>query len=307
MGIDRMTATAPFQDIFFTARDGLRLHARRYGSADHGSTRPLLCLAGLTRNGRDFHDIAVALANGQHPRTVYTLDTRGRGLSEHDPDWRNYVVPVEMQDVIDFTTMAGLHDCAILGTSRGGLILMILAAVQPTIIGAVILNDIGPVIEREGLARISGYVGRAPLPHSWADAARMIRDLSKRHFPSVPEAQWEDIARQLFNERDGKPSPGYDSKLARSFSVLDGPIPPLWAQFDALKRVPVMVLRGENSDILSQATVDGMNRRHPAFATLTVPGQGHAPLLKDKLSIETVGRFLDATDAGQRVGGLAVA
>ena len=111
MGIERMTATAPFQDIFFTARDGLRLHARRYGSADHGSTRPLLCLAGLTRNGRDFHDIALALANGQHPRTVYTLDTRGRGLSEHDPDWRNYVVPVEMQDVIDFTTMAGLYDC----------------------------------------------------------------------------------------------------------------------------------------------------------------------------------------------------
>lgn len=299
--------TAPFEDIFFTARDGLRLHARRYGSPVHGSARPVLCLAGLTRNGRDFHDIALALSTGQHPRTVYTLDTRGRGLSQHDPDWRNYVVPVEMQDVIDFTTLAGLHDCAIIGTSRGGLISMVLAAVQPTVIGAVVLNDIGPVIEREGLARIAGYVGRAPLPHSWGDAARMVRDLSKRHFPAVTDAQWEEIARQLFNERDGKPAPGYDAKLAKSFSVLDGPMPALWPQFEALKRVPVMVLRGENSDILSAATVEEMGRRHPAFAAVTVAGQGHAPFLKDRPTIEAVRRFLDAADAGLSFGGLAVA
>src|SRR5690606_5085283 len=117
------------------------------------------CLAGLTRNSRDFHDIALALSrNGRNPRPVYTLDMRGRGLSESDPDWKNYAVPLEMLDVIDFTTLSGISDAAFIGTSRGGLIAMLLAAAQPMLIGALVLNDIGPVIEADGLARISGYV-----------------------------------------------------------------------------------------------------------------------------------------------------
>lgn len=299
-------AEAQFEEIRFSARDGLRLYGRRYGPATHGTHRPLLCLAGLTRNSRDFHDVAVALAT--HPqggRTVYTLDTRGRGASSFDADPNNYVVPVELQDVIDFTTMAGLHDAAFLGTSRGGLITMLLAALQPTLIGSVVLNDIGPVVEREGLARIAGYVGRAPLPHSWADATRMVRDLNVRQFPSIPDSVWAEVARQLYNDKDGKPAPGYDAKIAQTFSVLDGPMPALWPQFEAMKRCPLLVIRGEHSDILSAATVEEMKRRHPACVSLTVPGQGHAPLLKDRPTIEVVRRFLDAADAGQIATGLA--
>ena len=299
-------ATRQFEEIRFTARDGLRLYGRRYGSAVHGARRPVLCLAGLTRNSRDFHDIALALStHPQSPRTVYTLDTRGRGLSAYDPDPGNYVVPIEMQDVLDFTTMAGLHDVAFLGTSRGGLIAMLLASLQPTLVGTVVLNDIGPVIEREGLARIAGYVGRAPLPHSWADAARMVKDLSGRQFRGVSDAVWAEFARQLFNDKDGKPAPAYDAKIAQSFSVLDGPMPALWPQFDSLKRCPMLVVRGEHSDILSAATVEEMKRRHPALLNITVEGQGHAPLLKDKPTIEAIRRYYDAADAGQIATGLA--
>src|SRR5690606_914696 len=116
--------------------------------------RPVLCLAGLTRNSRDFHDIAMALSSGENARDVYALDCRGRGRSQHDPDWRNYSIPVEVLDVQDLITLRGLEKTAIIGTSRGGLISMALAAAQPTIIGAVVLNDIGPVIERDGLTRI---------------------------------------------------------------------------------------------------------------------------------------------------------
>ena len=299
-----MTSGEGFEDIFYTSRDGLRLHARRYPAA--GGTgrhaRPALCLPGLTRNGRDFHDLAVTLSRRSNtPRTVYTMDYRGRGLSEFDPDWRNYSVPVEMLDVLDFVTLSGLHDAAVIGTSRGGLITMLMAAAQPTAIGAVVLNDIGPVIEHEGLARISGYVGRVPLPFSWPDAARMVRELNRRHFPEISETVWEEVARQWYNEKNGKPAPGYDSNLGNALSVLDGPMPTLWPQFEALKRVPLMVVRGENSDILTAETVNEMHRRHPAMVTVTVANQGHAPLLKDPATNEAIRHFLTAADAGRQL------
>jgi pimeloyl-ACP methyl ester carboxylesterase len=305
-----MASGEPYEDIYYTSRDGLRLHARRYapsgGSGRH--SRPVICLPGLTRNGRDFHDLAMALSKRSHtPRTIYTLDYRGRGLSDFDPDWRNYALPIEMLDVIDFITLTGLQDAALIGTSRGGLISMLLAAAQPTAVGAVVLNDIGPVIEHEGMARISGYVGRVPLPISWPDAARMMRELNRRHFPEISEAVWEDVARQWYNEKNGKPAPGYDSNLGNALSVLDGPMPTLWPQFEALKRVPLMVVRGENSDILTAQTVDEMRRRHPAMASVTVPNQGHAPLLKDPTTTEAIRHFLTAADAGRQFAALASA
>ena len=149
-------STQVFRDIYFTARDGLRLYARHYPARKQSARRPVLCLAGLTRNSRDFDRVAQALSqDASTSRDVYTLDIRGRGLSEPDPDWRNYAVPIEMQDVIDFMTMMELQDTGIIGTSRGGLITMVLAAAQPARIGAVVLNDIGPVIETDGLVRIS--------------------------------------------------------------------------------------------------------------------------------------------------------
>lgn len=303
------TDTPAPEEIYFTARDGLRLHVRRY-RAQHASThgiRPVVCLPGLTRNGRDFHDIALALASGYPSRDVYTIDYRGRGLSEFDPDWRNYAVPIELLDVIDYMTLAGLSDAAIIGTSRGGLIAMVMAAVQPSLIGSLVLNDIGPVVDTGGLARISAYVGRVPLPNSWAEAGKMARDLNRRAFPDIALPEWEDVARQWYNERDGRPAVGYDPKLSNALSVLDGPMPALWPQFEALKRVPLLVIRGENSDILSAETVEEMRRRHPQCSDITVRGQGHAPLLRDAQTMVAVRRFLDAADISQAPVELAYA
>ena len=291
-----------YESLYFVQRNGLKLHARIYPAlhADPGSARdparPLVCLPGLTRNSRDFHELALALSRGERARIVYALDYRGRGLSDNDTDWRNYTVPAEMHDVFDFLVARGLEQAAILGTSRGGLIAMLLAAAQPAIMGPVILNDIGPVIEREGLTRISSNVGRTPLPRDWTEAAAMVRDLNIRDFPAVPEQDWEAIARQLFNEKNGRPAPGYDPGLGRTFSVLDGPMPALWPQFEALTRVPVMVIRGVNSDILSAATVDLMRQRHPDLTELAITGQGHAPWLRDEASIGEIRRFLERTD-----------
>lgn len=297
-----------FYDITFTARDGLRLYGRHYPAAyvNAPKRRPVLCLPGLTRNSRDFHVIAEALAHHpEAPRDVYTLDYRGRGLSEYDPEWRNYAVPVEAVDVLDYMTVTGTAGASIIGTSRGGLIAMVMAAMQPRSVGPVVLNDIGPVIDQTGLGRISAYVGRIPLPSSWKEAGALVHDMGKRAFPSTGMDECIEIGKQWFNEHKGRPAPGYDPALSNALSVLDGPIPELWPQFEALKRVPVLVLRGENSDILTAATVENMRRRHPNLSSHTVPAQGHAPLLRDAETIDVVARFLAATDMVERQPRLA--
>ncbi len=303
-----MATEQEFEDIHFTGRDGLRLYGRHYRPAVISDARPVVCLAGLTRNSRDFHEIALALSQGTKPRDVFTLDTRGRGLSEHDSDWKNYAVPIEMQDVIDFMFMLGLRNAGIIGTSRGGLIAMVLAAAQPSLMGAVVLNDIGPVIEIDGLARIAGYVGRVPNPKNWADAARIVGDLFRHDFPKMTDDDFAAVAHQIFNEKNGKPVGGYDPKLSRSLSALDGPIPKLWPQFEAMKRMPVLVLRGANSDLLSEKTVEEMGLRHPHFSSHTVAAQGHAPLLRDEPTISAVASFLakaDEPNDGMRYGTLS--
>lgn len=296
-----MTTPDPgFKELSCTTRDGLRLYARHYPAVTRSRRRPVLCLAGLTRNSRDFHRLALSLA--QHPSTprdVYTLDTRGRGNSEYDKDWKNYTVPNEMQDVLDFMSMMDLAHCGIVGTSRGGLITMVLGAAQPTRIGAVVLNDIGPVIDMQGLIRIAGYVGRTPVPKSWGDAARVVRQLCERDFPNLTEADADAFARQLFNEKNAKPVAGYDAKIARGFSVLDGPMPALWPQFATLKHVPVLVIRGANSDLLTEATVAEMTKRHPDCTSYTVRNEGHAPLLWDSGSQGAIAAFFAKSDGQQ--------
>ncbi|MBN9277542.1 MAG: alpha/beta hydrolase [Hyphomicrobium sp.] len=286
-----------WRDIFFTSRDGLRLYARHY-PAPGSSLRPVLCLPGLTRNSRDFHQLASVLSSPQQPapRHVYTVDYRGRGRSAYDPDWRNYQVMNELLDVLDFMTIEGLSDTAIVGTSRGGILAMIMAAVRPSSIGAVVLNDIGPLIEREGLLRIVSYVGRIPLPATWAEAGELARSMGQRQYPAVPDDMWEELARQQYNDEGGRPAYGYDQELNRTASIMDGPLPELWPQFKALSRVPVLVLRGELSDILSTATAERMQREHPDLTLLTVPEQGHAPLLRDEMSLRAIMDFLARAD-----------
>lgn len=288
-----------WEDFYFTSRDGLRLYARRYPARDTSSKTPVLCLAGLTRNSRDFHDLAISLSQSDQSdcREVWAIDCRGRGRSAFDPDWRNYALQVEMLDVLDLMTIIGLSRVHIVGTSRGGLLAMIMGSARPGCIASVVLNDIGPVIEREGLLRIIAYVGRVPLPATWAEATAMVREMNADQFSAVPDHQWASIARQLFNEDHDRPMLGYDPNIAKAISILDGPIPALWPQFQSLSKVPVMVIRGGNSDILSANTVREMQLRHPNLSTLTVNGQGHAPLLRDRPTQVSIANFFTKTDS----------
>ncbi len=291
-----------WKDLYYTSRDGLRLHARHYEVRNSGR-RPVLCLPGLTRNAKDFHVIASYLNDpSRHRRDVYVLDYRGRGLSEFDSDWRNYSPYIEMLDVLDFMTTFQLHDVAIIGTSRGGIIAMIMGTLRPTSVGAVVLNDIGPVVEPEGLTRIIGYVGKIPVPVDWNDAAHLTKEINQRDFPKIGDDEWEEFARQIYNDVNGAPSMGYDPNLSKSITMLDpeNDIPAMWPQFDSLSKIPVMVVRGANSDILSAATVDKMIIHHPDLVAYTVADQGHAPLLRDQPTVEAIAHFLIEADEIKR-------
>ncbi len=281
---------------FISAPDGLKLHAREYGPRS-APTLPVICLPGLARSGSDFETLATALANDPaRPRRVVALDYRGRGQSEYDRDPANYSFQVEIADVLAVLTALDCAPAIFVGTSRGGILTMLMAALRPSLIAGVVLNDIGPVIEPKGLMRIKGYVGKLPQPRSYDEAGEILRRLFSAQFPTQTTEDWLASARRTFKEVDGRLVPDYDVALAKTLEGVDfeKPLPPLWGQFDALANVPVMVIRGENSDLLSAATVEAMAARRAAHAleTLVVPDQGHAPLLNEPDTIERIADFV---------------
>ena len=288
-----------FQSRFISAQDGLKLHVRDYNTKATKAL-PVVCLAGLSRNSADFDVLALALANGEAgvPRRVLALDYRGRGLSEYDKDWHNYNTGIESGDILAVLTAMGVGEAIFVGTSRGGINVMALTAQRPGMIRAAVLNDIGPVLEARGLARIRGYIGKLPVPHSWPDAIDLLKRTSGAQFSGLDEAEWEIFARTTFVEKDGKLAGRYDPKLMNTLSGIDieAPLPTMWPQFEGLRLVPVLVLRGENSDLLSAGTVSEMQARHPRCELFTVPGQGHAPLLVDAPSIGRIAAFIKQAD-----------
>jgi pimeloyl-ACP methyl ester carboxylesterase len=279
---------------FVTTHDGLKLHVRTFGSR-RSSGPPVVCLPGLARTCADFGPLATALAGGREPPCrVIALDYRGRGRSEHDRNPANYNLATELADLIAVITALDLDPAVFVGTSRGGILAMLLAAARPTAIAGVVLNDIGPVIEVQGLARIKGYVGHLPAPTSFSDAAAIMRRLFAAQFPALTEDDWMAFAQRTFQEDGGRLLPAYDVKIAVTLEGIDlaQPLPPLWAEFDALAGVPVMVIRGANSDLLSAATVAAMRDRRTDLIAIEVPDQGHAPLLSEPEIISQIHAFV---------------
>jgi pimeloyl-ACP methyl ester carboxylesterase len=281
------------RSTFITAQDGLRLHVQEYGSRA-AATVPVVCLPGLTRTTADFDALAPALAYGRPERRVVAIDSRGRGRSEYDRNPQNYNLAVELADVVSVLTAIEIGQAVFVGSSRGGLLSMLLAVAHPNALAGVILHDIGPVIEPKGLARIKSYVGKLPQPGSFAEGAEILRRLFGAQFPTLTPDQWLTAAHHTWRGDNGKLRLTYDERLARTLAEFDieRPLPPMWNEFDALARVPVLVVHGTNSDILSSDTVDAMKARHPHLEAIEVANQGHTPLLEGEL-ISRIAAFIE--------------
>ncbi len=288
-----------FESRFFPAEDGLLLHARDYVPAEASERLPLVCLPGLSRNGRDFHPLALRLAQDpEQSRRVITLDYRGRGLSGRDADAANYNVAVECRDVLTVLSALGFTRALFAGTSRGGLILHILAAVQPDCIAGAILNDIGPEIEVDGLKEIRDYLSRPFTPASFEAAAEGLVALHGTTFPALSAADWRDMAEAIYAERDGRIVADFDPKLTEQLQAVDfsKPLPTLWPQFGLLAKNPLLVVRGEHSRLFSSQTFARMAAHAATVQAVTAPGQGHAPLLHRTEVFSSVRAFLADLD-----------
>ena len=282
-----------YESRFYTSADGLKLFYRDYGAAR--TATPVLCIPGLTRNARDFDCIADHLARD---RRVLVADLRGRGRSAYDSEWRHYVVPVEAADMMRLLEATGISEIVVLGTSRGGIVAMAMATAK-TAVKAVVLNDIGAEIEAQGLDRISAFVGREMPFASWDQAASFLKEIYSSAFLHVPDARWREFAEAIYRETDGRIVPDYDPKLGDAMREpngsgrAQGANVNLWPLFAALKDIPTLVLRGENSDLLSAVRVGKMREAKLDLAATTVKDRGHAPFLDEPEAVEAINAFLE--------------
>lgn len=285
-----MSEATPYRPFRYRSACGrLDLYARVY----EGDGPALLLMHGLTRNSADFEPLAAHLA-GRYRLIV--PDQRGRGLSDYDSDPSNYRPDIYAADMFALLDRLGVDQAGLIGTSMGGLMAMIMGALQPSRVRAMVLNDIGPKIEATGLTRIQGYVGPSGDAADWKEAATRCAAINGSALPDYQEADWLAFARRTcVEEADGRIRFAYDPAIAAS-TAGDEPatVPPdLWPLWHALSAVPVLVLRGDASDLLSADTVSEMERRHVGpFRAVEVPGRGHAPMLDEEVATAAIDTFL---------------
>jgi pimeloyl-ACP methyl ester carboxylesterase len=278
---------------YFYSDDGLRLFYRLFDQRQLRAANdlPVLCLHGLTRNSRDFTELAAYLA------PIYSVvvpDVRGRGFSAYDVDAEHYQPPIYAQDMWRLLDHLGIDRCVIIGTSMGGIIGMIMALQKPQRIAGLVLNDVGPELDPIGLARIVAYTGVKAELSNWADAVALAQRNNAQALPDLTPAQWLEFTQQLFREDEsGVPRADYDPAIAQAFGHFDAvaAAAAAWAVFDQIKAA-VLVLRGTISDLLSADTVRAMQQRHADLTAIEIPQRGHAPLLNEPESVAAIDAFL---------------
>lgn len=281
---------AEYEDRSWTSRDGLRLHFRDYpGDAE----KPvILCLPGLTRNARDFEDVAARLAGAWR---VICPEMRGRGDSDYARDPMTYQPLQYLDDVEALLEQEGITRFVALGTSLGGLLTILLSAKDSSRIAAAMINDIGPQVEEAGLNRIRSNVGQGRSFETWMHAARALQEVQGHIYPHFDVADWLRFAKRVMAVGSGgRIAFDYDMKIAEPLNHAEGATPPvdLWPLFQSLASRPLLILRGEKSDILSAETAQRMARAAPGAELVTIAGIGHAPTLDEPEAVAAIDRLL---------------
>jgi pimeloyl-ACP methyl ester carboxylesterase len=274
---------------YFRTNDGLNVFYRDVGAQNDGT--PVICLPGLTRNSRDFDELAIHLSNR---RRVLTIDFRGRGLSDHDPNWRNYHPGTYVADVWTLLDALDIPRIIVVGTSLGGLCAMAMAAQHAQRLAGVVMNDIGPEIDPAGLERIQEYTGRLPPVSSWEEATTQVKEVYGQWLPGLSDDEFEALARRGFRDNDdGVPVLDIDTNIGRAVREVGPQKGDPWALFDALEGIPTTLLWGEMSDILTADIVDKMKLAKPDLDVVLVPNRGHVPLLDEPECLSAINSFLE--------------
>ena len=279
----------PYTDRSWRSPDGLKLHFRDYPGND--DRPPVICLPGLTRNSRDFAETAERLSGEWR---VLCPTFRGRGQSDYAKDPATYTPATYVGDLVALLEQEGVERFVSIGTSLGGLVTMLLAVVRPGTIAGAVLNDVGPVVNPAGVERIRGYVGQGRSFSTWMHAARALEETQASAFPGYAIEDWLAMAKRcMVLTQNGRIAFDYDMAIAVPFADQENAVPPdLWPAFDALGQAPLLLLRGELSDLLAQDTVDEMRRRAPQMEAVTVSGVGHAPMLTEPEAVAAIDRLL---------------
>ncbi|MFT5084591.1 MAG: pimeloyl-ACP methyl ester carboxylesterase [Lentisphaeria bacterium] len=279
-----------YRDVRYESEDGLTLYARDY--SDKKDALVVLCLHGLTRNARDFEGLCDVLPSRYR---LIVPDQRGRGKSDYDSRVENYTPAVYVQDMLRLLGFLEVKSAVIIGTSMGGIMAMIMAALYPQMISAFVLNDVGPEISPVGLARLKKYVGQVIEVSSWSDAVNYVREINGSAFPYYGKDDWLRFARNVFDEdAQGVPTLAYDVNIARSLADAERTAPlDLWPMFDTIKEIPTLLIRGETSDILTRDCAEKMVAMCENISFVEVSNIGHAPMLDEPQAVQAIEVFLE--------------
>ena len=278
-----------YTENFWVSSDGLKLHARVY-PCPKPLARAVLCLHGLTRNSRDFEDLAPHL---QQRYRVIVPDVRGRGLSARDPNPQNYQPAIYLQDIVTLMDAVAAQRVAIIGTSMGGLLAMMMAVGHRDRVAGMVLNDMGPEVDPKGLERIKGYAGRLPEPKNWDEAIAQTHSLFGNAWPNLSAERWAALTRRGYRaDETGALHIDADPMIGEMLRAAPAATVNLWPFWKALRGIPMLAIRGAQSDILSAATFAKMKAENPELMQLEVAQRGHAPLLDETECVAAIDAFL---------------
>jgi len=281
-----------YSDQYFTNPDGLRQYYRDYNIAPPGSPT-VLCMPGLTRNSRDFEDLARHLAPTCR---VICAEQRGRGNSQWDINPARYSLDTYVADMMALLAHLDMDKVIAIGTSLGGLITMMMVAMHPGVICGAVINDIGPELDPKGIARIKSYVGKGTPPTNWQEAYAAVKSANTGVYPDFTDKDWQWFTRKLYADKSGKPVLLYDPAISKNFDADNeesAPSPDLWPVFEACYTIPTVVLRGELSDILSAETLAKMARLHPDLVPVIIKSKGHVPLLNETECFQAIDALIE--------------